>query len=360
MDKISCRTAVTVSMLTLALFHFTCNVRAPEALDFMKGVAFTGYGGTAYTGDGPLRSMDALEATNAEWVSILATGYQETIHSTSIDLSGPATPSDVSVEALIGYARSIGLQVMLKPHVDLSDDDLHYRGEIGPNFTAADWSAWFASYRTFILHYASMAARTKCELFCVGCELGSTAFREADWRAIIAEIRSVYDGPLIYADNLVEWNPDAVKWWDALDYIGEDAYPTLSPKTDPSVADLLDGWEPFLAKLEALSKRWNKPLVLTEIGYRSIQGGAINPWDWQRQGPVDLEVQENAYEAAFQAISGKSWLGGIFWWQWMPDPDHGGPADTGYSPHGKPAEAVLRSWFGRAFSRNALSVMFVP
>lgn len=347
MKKVSFRMAATVTVLAVVLLNFTCHVRSPAGRDFMKGVSFTGYWGNAYTGAGPLRSMDALKATNADWASILATGYQETIHSTAIDFTGPATPSDASVEALIGYARSAGLRVMLKPHVDLSDDDLHYRGEIGPSFTAEDWTAWFASYRAFILHYAAMAARTQCELFCVGCELGSSAFREADWRAIIAEIRAVYNGPLIYADNLVEWNPGAIKWWDALDYIGEDAYPTLSNKTEPAVADLLDGWGPFLDKLEALSKKWNKPLVLTEIGYRSLQGGAINPWDWQRQGPVDLTVQENAYEAAFRAISGKSWLAGIFWWQWMPDPNHGGPTDTGYSPHGKPAEIVLRSWFSR-------------
>lgn len=347
MKKIPFRMAVTLAIATAALLGAACSARSDAESDFMKGVAFTGYWGTAYAGTGPLRSMDALKATRAGWVSVLATGYQEDIHSTVIDRSGPATPVDASVEALIGYARSIGLKVMLKPHVDLSNDDQHYRGEIGPRFTAADWEAWFASYRDFILHYAGMAARTGCELFCVGCELGSTVFREADWRAVIAEVRTIYGGPLIYADNLVEWDPDAVRWWDALDYIGEDAYPTLSARTEPTVADLLGGWGPFLAKLESLSKRWGKPLVLTEIGYRSIQGGTINPWDWQRQGPVDLAVQETAYEAAFQAISGKSWLEGVFWWQWMPDPDHGGPADTGYSPRGKPAEAVLRSWFGR-------------
>jgi len=348
MNKISLRTAVTLAAVTTVMINFTCHVRSPAAGDFMKGVAFTGYSRAAYTGDGPPRSMDALKATNANWVSVLATAYQETIHSTSIDLDGPGTPSDASVEGLIAYARSIGLKVMLKPHVDLWNDDRHYRGEIGPNFTAEDWTAWFASYRAFILHYAAMAARTNCEMFCVGCELGSSAFREADWRAIIAEVRTVYGGPLIYADNLVEWNPDAVRWWDALDYIGEDAYPTLSRKTEPAVADLLEGWGPFLAKLESLSKRWGKRLVLTEIGYRSIQGGTIDPWDWQRQGPVDLKIQETAYEAAFRAISGKNWIAGIFWWQWMPGPDHGGPADTGYSPHRKPAETVLRSWFGRA------------
>jgi hypothetical protein len=37
----------------------------------------------------------------------------------------------------------------------------------------------------------------------------------------------------------------------------------------------------------------------------------------------------------------------MYWWQWSPDPNDGGPDDTGYTPHGKPAEQILRSWYSR-------------
>ena len=127
---------------------------------------------------------------------------------------------------------------MLKPHVDLANDSPHYRGEIGPGFTAADWAAWFASYRPFILHYAAMAARTGCELYCVGCELGTTAVHAVQWREIVAAVREVYAGPLTYADNQVEWDPEAVTWWDAVDFIGQDVYPTLTQVVEPTVEDL--------------------------------------------------------------------------------------------------------------------------
>ena len=314
---------------------------------FQKGVAYTGYGGTSYEGNGPLLAMDRLAETNASWTSVLVTGYQETIHTTSIDFTGPATPEDASVERVIRRAHESGLKVMLKPHVDLANDSQHYRGEIGPNFTAADWASWFASYRPFILHYAAMAERTDCELFCVGCELGTTAVHAGEWRQIVAAVKSVYAGPLTYADNQIEHDPDGVTWWDAVDFIGQDAYPTLTQVVEPTANDLLAGWVPFRAKLQALSEKWGKPLILTEIGCRSILGGAQNPWDWQRQGPADLDVQVNFYEAACRAVEGRSWLRGMYWWQWSPDPDDGGPDDTGYTPHGKPAEQTLRSWYSR-------------
>ena len=265
---------------------------------------------TAYEGNDPLQSLDELALTNASWISLLVTGYQDTIHTTAIDYTGPGTPNDASLERIIAHAHGKGLKVMLKPHVDLADDSAHYRGEIGPDFTAADWAAWFASYRPFILHYAEMAERTACELFCVGCELGTTAVHAEEWRAIVAAVRGVYSGRLTYADNQVEYAPDAITWWDAVDFIGQDAYPTLTPIVEPTVGDLMAGWVPFRAKLQALAERWDKPLILTEIGCRSVAGGAQNPWDWQRQGAVDLDVQANFYEAALSSVAGLDWLRG--------------------------------------------------
>ena len=312
---------------------------------FQKGVAFTGYSRYAYVGEMPLLSLKALKRTGANWVSILVTGYQETVDSTSINFSGDGTPSDASVADLITSAHDLGLKVMLKPHVDLFKDAAHWRGQIGPRFTAADWAAWFDSYRTFILHYAQIAHELKAEQFCVGCELSSTVSHKMEWRRLIALIREVYHGPLVYADNQIEENPDAVAFWDALDFIGMDTYPTLTKMVHPSLQSLHRGWFSYLQKLRDLAKRWNKPLIITEIGYRSIRGGAQNPWDWQREGPVDLNVQKVCYEAALLMTSGKPWLSGVYFWQWMPDPGHGGPNDTGYSPHRKPAEKVLSSWF---------------
>jgi hypothetical protein len=340
------RGLVTLVSLSLLAAAACTRASAPSApAGFQKGVAYTGYSAISYDGTGPRLSLDRIKQAQASWISLLVTGHQDTIHTTTIDFSGPGTPSDESLKRIIGYARGLGLKVMLKPHVDLANDSAHYRGEIGPNFTPADWDAWFASYRPFILHYAQMAARTGCELFCVGCELGTTAVHAAEWRSIVAAVRKIYPGPLTYADNQVEVSADAVSWWDAVDFIGQDCYPTLTGAANPSVDDLLAGWVSFRAKLEGLSAKWDRPLILTEIGCRSVAGGAQNPWDWQRPGAVDPAVQRDFYEAAFRALNGLGWERGIYWWQWSPDPADGGPADTGHSPRGKPAEGVLSEWF---------------
>ena len=340
---------VTAGCLALLSAAAACRAKpaASEGRVFEKGIAFTGYWSTAYDGDGPAQSLTNLKQTNATWISLLVTGYQDTINSTAIGYAGASTPTDASLEAIVRKAHGLGLKVLLKPHVDLANDPDHYRGEIGPAFTADDWTAWFASYRAFILHYAALAADTRCEMFSVGCELGTTAVHADEWRRIVTEVRAAYTGPLTYADNQVESNPDAVGWWDAVDDIGQDAYPTLTQNVNPTVDDLLAGWATFRPKLQQLAQKWGKPLILTEIGARSVAGGAQNPWDWQKQGAVDLTVQSNFYEAALRSVSGQSWMAGMFWWQWSPDPADGGASDTGYTPHGKPAESVLRTWYGK-------------
>ncbi len=40
------------------------------------------------------------------------------------------------------------------------------------------------------------------------------------------------------------------------------------------------------------------------------------------------------------------WVAGIFWWSWFSDPGLGGPNDACITPHDKPAEDVLRKYFG--------------
>ena len=63
---------------------------------------------------------------------------------------------------------------------------------------------------------------------------------------------------------------------------------------------------------------------------------------------MNLEVQEAAYGAFFEAVWPQPWFGGVYWWKWFTRPNHGGPDDNDYSPHAKPAELVMRRYFRQA------------
>lgn len=310
-----------------------------------KGMSFTAWWTGLYGTPESARSLQQLKDTGATWISLIVTQYQNNLSSTAI---GPTegTPTDAEVIATIQEAHRLGLKVMLKPHVDLWSDPSHWRGQIGDNFTTeTQWTNWFASYKTFINHYAAIARDQNVEQFSVGVELIGTEARAAQWRSVIAGVRAIYSGPITYAAN--HSGPEmGLTWWDAVDLIGVDAYYPLATVNNPTPAQLAAAWAPIVSDLEALHNQWNKPIIFTEVGYRSINGAAQHPWDWQIGATVDLQEQSDLYQALLTAIYNKSWFQGIFWWDWSYDPYQGGTCDTGYTVYDKPAENVLRSWYG--------------
>ena len=308
-----------------------------------KGIAYATWWSGQYSRPDADLALANLADTRANWISLIVTQYQENISATDI-YSTSATPTDSDLIHVITQAHLLGLKVMLKPHVDLADDPTLWRGEIGEGFTEAEWHAWFTSYQAFIHHYAQLAQTYGVDQFCVGTELTATEGRETNWRAVITGVRRIYSGPLTYAAN--HGSENDVTWWDAVDYIGVDAYYPLTNKNDPTVVELKAAWQPYVASLEALAATWDKSIIFTEIGYRSKDGTNQRPWETELSGMVDLQEQADTYQAAFESVFNQPWIAGMYWWVWRTDPFQGGLCDDGRTPYDKPAEDVLRFWYG--------------
>jgi hypothetical protein len=343
----------------------TAALLATNGVALQKGMSLASYWHDQYSYPESDSSIVALSQTGVDWISILTTWYQDSIGSTVIYRDRHQTPDDSSLMYMIDRAHELGLKVMLKPHVDIQDETWRAMIEFD---NEADWHAWFSSYTAFITHYADLAQDKGVEQFCVGCELTGTIHRKVDWENVIDDIRSIYDGPLTYAANY--WPAyENVPFWDALDYIGIDAYFGLTQVYDPTLSELVQAWDPWVDEMEDFSETMNKPIVITEIGYRSIDGCNIEPWDWWSHGEIDLEEQELCYAAACSVMLHSDWLGGLYFWSWEVDRP-GGPDDDGYTPRGKPAEDVMKDWFapdsmtavvdGGQVSRNSLLLHTYP
>ncbi len=313
-----------------------------------KGISYVTWQSGAFSTDSADAALKALSETGANWIALIVTGYQDEVSSTTIYHDALKTPSDQDLIHVIGQARELGLNVMLKPHIDLLSDSEHWRGQIGMNFSESEWQEWFISYQDFVYHYATLAENERTEkgieiIFSIGTELVVASSRDSEWRQILEEVRDRFNGELVYASN---WDEPGRDWWEELDYIGVDAYFPLWTTSDvPSVAELKDAWSPHVEMLEDLYKQYEIPLILTEIGYRSIRGAHDAPAQWQQHALVDLEEQAKLYQAALATFVGKEWLSGIYWWNWLVDPNQGGPEDTDYTPYNKPAEQVLTTCY---------------
>ncbi|MHB8792509.1 MAG: glycoside hydrolase family 113 [Thermoleophilia bacterium] len=338
--------ALTVSPATPAVAQ-----SSTDQLPWMiRGFNYPSWSRSEYLSPASSESLGSIAATGANWVAVVPTWYVDSVNSSDIapeDGEGGRTATDAALVKAIDDAHARGLGVMLKPHVDVRDGTT--RVDIRP----ADMTLWFADYRAMIVDYARLAEMNQVEMLAIGTELAGISGYEnnAYWEALIAEVRTVYHGPITYAASMNDYR--SVYFWDQLDYLGLDSYFPLSDNVEPTIAELVNGWTGYvgqfgeadwIGRVEAWQAIWNKPVIFTELGYRSSSYVGRAPWDCS-PAAYDGENQARAYDAAFQVLRDKPWLAGVFWWDWMVPADSGGPGDTNYTVRDKPAEAVVTSWF---------------
>lgn len=327
---------------------------ATQRIVFQKGVALVQEGGARSGGYGSERAVAAVQEVagmGVDSVAVMPLGFMTAPDSLSVRML--AGEGDESIEHITWAAHQAGLRVMLKPQIWMRGG--RQPGEI--RFAGEDeFQTWWRAYRQWILHYARLAQRDGADLLCVGTDLQQISPRQGEWRRLIAEIRRVYHGPLTYAAH---WGREfeEVAFWDALDYMGLNDYTPLSDDDGSTTPDVLRvRATQAAAQVEAVQKRWNKPVLLTEVGYPSQSSGARLPWREDASTQADPALQARLYEALLEAFYRQPWFYGMYWWKWPSSGFGGGPEDTGLTPLNKPAAQVVRAWYqgdARRVSANA-------
>ena len=219
------------------------NRRPPWQKINRRGCPFAAWWPGLYSSADADQALAELKENGANWISLIVTRYQDTIASTTI-YAAPGTPADADLLHVINQAHSLGMKVMLKPHLDLANDPTHWRGDFGMGFSQIGLGpSWVNNYKAFITYYAQLAHTYAADQFCIGTELVSTEFRAADWRSVGAAVRQIYTGPFTYAAN--HGSEGALSWWDQVDFIGIDAYYPLTAKDDPTLAELREARAPL-------------------------------------------------------------------------------------------------------------------
>lgn len=285
-------------------------------------------------------TLARLADAGAGWVTLVPTWYQREPASSVIFPETPGrTTADEALVAAIREAKELGLSVVLKPHVDLVD------GESRILIDPSEEKEWFSSYSEMILRYAAIADIEDVDQFVIGTELGGTSENTAEWEALIAEVRDLYPGPISYAANHDEYQE--IEFWESLDFIGVDAYFPLaaSPTTDSEI--LSAAWDRIAGELGEFAERQDRAVVFTEVGYPSLEGAVVEPFNPFHSETPSNEEQAAALEAMIESVSGESWFGGFHWWMWFEENTSDEYA-RGYMPEGKPAGAILEEyWTGR-------------
>jgi hypothetical protein len=308
------------------------------------------------------QSITNLANIGANWVTLTVFWFMNTSSDTEMhprpDLY---TASDSSLTHAIQKAHELGMEVSLKPMVDVVDGT--WRGQISPS----NWTLWFVNYRGFINYYANFSQVNSVKLFTVGTELRSSQSHESEWREVINETRARFSGNVTYAANWDSYSIyqhvplygyAAVNFWDALDYVGVDGYFPLTNSYSPTVAQLVNAWSYSTAsgwwgtgynwtnELYLTYNNTGKRILFTEIGYTSQNGTNTQPWTYVPPPTgIDLQEQADCYQACLEVFKDKAWFMGWFWWDWETDPTAGGSSNTDYTPQNKPAQSILNQYY---------------
>lgn len=305
----------------------------------------------------PVEDITAIADLGATHVTLIPFGFQQSSSAREIRYNPEArwyTESDAGIKTISRWARDAGLEVIIKPHIWVGryNGEGDWRDKISFE-SEDDWAAWESSYKSFILHYAGLAQAVDADIFVIGTELAAVArTRPQFWRNIIKDVRSAFDGQLSYAANWWE-EYEHVTFWDDLDYIGVQAYfPIYEGNERPDVPMLVAGWDRHAKHLEALSNKYKRPVLFTEIGYRSVAHAPARPWEWApRRNEASDEVpddamQQDLYAAMFDAVWHQPWFAGAILWKWHASTETR-QRPTDFSPQNKPAELLIRERFNR-------------
>ncbi len=284
---------------------------------------------------------------------------------------------------MISQAKALGLRVAIfpTPHFPPSADGLTSVSsslwQSAPR-DATWWQTWFTRYRAFAVNYADLSTQTGADMLILGGDWITPALPggtmpdgsspnapadvEAQWKAVIAEVRQHFAGKVYWALPYTKSNMQTPLSF-LQDTDGVYLLWNASLSTNPSAAKadyVIEAGNLLDNEVSALPSLIRKPIILA-IAYPSAAGAASGCIADGRGGcldltalsrpnsdlpsvPLDLQGQADIYEAMLTAINGRDWISGVISRGYYP------PAalqDKSMSVHGKPAADILWYWYPR-------------
>lgn len=285
-----------------------------------------------------------LRDSGLNWVAITPCGSVTSPWSTEVFWSGWGKRDYVTA---IQLSIAEGMHVFLKPYLFSGHFFSHgtWTGTIAIEDPVLR-SQWFDSYRAFIMDNARYAEAGGANMLAIGMELPQMSGYTDAWLNIIDSVRSVYSGDLTYCAHGIK-EAEEIEFWDKLDVVCVNLYPTLTAEREVADSALVAGWNKLKPRLRRLSEELERNIVISELGFRSVERAAYKPWEWAEHSErvADMEAQRQAYAATAKALYNEPWLGGVFWWKVFTAPTEQPNHDVTFSPQNKPAfEQMIRDF----------------
>lgn len=245
------------------------------------------------------------------------------------------TIEDSVLELIIISSQQQGFNVILKPHVDLENGKPRY--QLNPS----NPQSWLNCYRDILYRYVKLSNKYNLSHLVIGTEIDNIADSPIFF-SLIQEIRNNYQGAIIYASSFDHFLESDI--WQHVDIIGINAWYNLCNNNYCTGSELTESWNYWLTHIDNFSSGKGKPIFITECGFYSREGCAINPGDWSKGGASSPLEQAKSYEALLCQAAHFTNIKGIFFWQWeLNNPWNDSSND--YTPEDKEAEHIIRKYW---------------
>lgn len=287
------------------------------------------------------QALERLASTGANAVAFVVFLHQPLAESCALDR--PPEPVLERLRKAAGSARRFGLRVIVKPQIVVEGT---WHGRVGAT-DEAGWACWFAAYRAALEPLATLSQESGAEMLVVGTEL-KRAERRPEWRGLVQAVRARFAGELSYVFHAAS---DAAGFsaTDLLDSLGLTLYPPLGDSGER--AALREPIREAARNARMWAESQDRPVWIAEIGIGSRANAQRRPWEWNDQAAEprrpDPVLQARVIDLWLRELAG-SWQRGVLVWNWLSDPDAGGPDDTDFTVQNKAAQSVLAChWSGR-------------
>lgn len=220
---------------------------------------------------------------------------------------------------------------------------------------------FFNNYGVALNKMAKLAEDNKCYGMYVATNLVKTEKWDAQWVALIKNIRQSYSGKLFWRTNWwydASWDSTSVanfvtmmnrKFWGEVDVIAIAAYFEVTAITSPTSqqiqtaitkVDKFNRNQNIEQEIVDLQKLWKKPIFFGELGIPPFADAPSQPWSDVKSGQtvVDYQVQVNWFDAWYQVFSKYDWWLGYSVFT-IDD------SNSQYNPYGHPAADVIKKQF---------------
>ncbi len=320
-------------------------IRPGEAVPYFKGVCYAHTNGveSGYMSRASAASIEYLARMGVNTISVTPFGYARTDTSPEVHF----VLDEMWDETLGGLFKAAedahrnGISVMMKPHLWLGNGK--WCGEIDIR-GGERLRRWERSYAEFIVYHALIAELSGMSSLCLGVELPRMTEHTELWQRIIRTVRVAFSGPITFGGN---WNGEyeRIEFWDDLDFIGVQQYYPLAADTvwtersaRARVLELRD-------HLEQFHRKWDKPVVFTEVGFPSIRDALLNPHREDFSQPASDDAQAAGYRILLEEFEDQPWFRGFFWWKFESDEESRRRRVKSFSFKGKEAERLVRQFY---------------